>query len=311
MRTTIRRTLTILSFTVIAWVLCADAAENEIIVGSFNMEWLGHTNKARSLYDIQCLAKYIRALEVDVLCCQEIHPQGDTCKSGQPDWEDLLATLGDEFDKHVGTTGSNQHLAFIWRKDRVELTNVGKLKGISRKQTSNGKTFPRIPLTAFVKSKSGGVDFRIITVHLFFGKNQARYEEAVQLNEWLNDYNDNGDDKDVLIIGDFNTKPMGEGESGNSTTINNMVNDDVWICLSDDYYEYTTPSSRERYDHAFITEDLFDEEYIKGSWDVRREACDALPTCYLTHISNHCPVTLRLKDEDNDTEPSGDWVQEE
>ena len=69
--------------------------------------------------------------------------------------------------------------------------------------------------------------------------------------------------------------------------------------------------SEERYDHAFLSKDLVDEEYLPGTWDVRRETCEAFPYPYLEHISNHCPVTLRIKDEDNDNDPSGDWGDDE
>ena len=39
--------------------------------------------------------------------------------------------------------------------------------------------------TAFVKSKGGGVDFRLVTVHLYWGHNKSRYAEAVKLNGWV------------------------------------------------------------------------------------------------------------------------------
>ena len=48
------------------------------------------------------------------------------------------------------------------------------------------------------------------------------------------------------------------------------------------------------------------EEYVTGSWDVRREACEVFPYRYLEEISNHCPVTVQIRDEDNDNEPAGD-----
>ena len=168
---------------------------------------------------------------------------------------------------------------------------------------------PRKPFTAYVKAKTGGVDFRLITVHLNFKVNKLRYAEAEQLNEWLDDYLAATADKDVLLIGDFNTKSL-DGEifdPTDSDTVANLESANGFQCISKAHVEYTTPLSEERYDHAFLSKDLRDEEYIIGSWDVRREVCETFPFRYLEHISNHCPVTLEISIQDTDTELPGDW----
>lgn len=67
------------------------------------------------------------------------------------------------------------------------------------------------------------------------------------------------------------------------------------------------PLSQERYDSAFVSQDLLTEKYIGGSWDVRTEAAEAFPYQFLEHISNHCPVTLQIDTVDNDNDPAGDW----
>lgn len=88
-----------------------------------------------------------------------------------------------------------------------------------------------------------------------------------------------------------------------------MLADDQWIHISGTTGEFTTPTSQERYDHAFMSSDLFTEEYVAGSWDVRREVCDVFPDQYLERISNHCPVAVRLRGSDDDTEGFGEWGQ--
>jgi endonuclease/exonuclease/phosphatase family metal-dependent hydrolase len=278
----------------------------EITIGSFNLEWFGHGFKPRTDEDISRMANYIRSLEVDILACQEIRPQGDTSQNGTSDWQDLLQELGQGFQGWYGSTGNSQRLAFIWRTNRVEVTDCGELRGIQRETVPNttARTFPRIPITAYVKSWDGEVDFRIITMHLYWTSDAARYAEASRLNTWCQAYLQGQDDQDVVLIGDCNTKPMGAGETGNSTTINNL--EAGMICISDDHTEYTTPDSEERYDHAFLSPDLMNE-YIEGSWDVRREVVEAYPNEYMRDISNHVPVTLRITDEDNDNTPAGDW----
>jgi endonuclease/exonuclease/phosphatase family metal-dependent hydrolase len=224
--------------------------------------------------------------------------------------KDLLDALGPDFSAEYGNTASGQRLAFIWNNTRVTLTHFGELKGIARGPApgTSAKTFPRIPITAYVRSKSAnGVDFRILTVHLYWGSDEARYQEAKTLNDWLDGYLTSGHDKDVVLIGDCNTKPMGSGETHDSQTINNLEDGGVFTCVSKDHHEYTTPDSEERYDHAFLSQDLLNGEYHKGSWDVRREVVDTFLVEFKRDISNHVPVTVRLSDKDNDTEPEGDY----
>ncbi len=138
----------------------------------------------------------------------------------------------------------------------------------------------------------GGLDFRLITVHLYWTEDDARYHEAEQLHDWLENYIQGADDEDVLLMGDCNTKPLGSGETGDSDTINNLIALDGFQWISGGTGEFTTPTSEERYDHAFGSPDLMDE-YIEGSWDVRREVADTFPNEYAGSISNHCPVVIR------------------
>lgn len=206
-----------LLLTLLLWVgtFTTLLAQNTVTVGSFNLEWLGHGNKERNDDDITLLATYIRALEVDVLCCQEINPFGDETEDGEADWDDLLEALGTPFQGVLSATGRSQHLGFIWRTDGVTLSDIGELRTVEREEVSEGvETFPRRPLTAWVRPVSGGPDFRLLTVHLYFGKDAARRAETTQLKDWLEDYLAGSDDEDVLIMGDFNTKALGASDTG-------------------------------------------------------------------------------------------------
>ncbi len=111
-------------------VVSVSAQAGEIVVGSFNMEWFGTGMKPRSQEQIKTVAKYIRSLEVDVLAVQEVSKKGDKSGNGDADWNDLLTELGSKYDGKLGDTGLSQRLGFIWRNDRVDLTDFGELKGI-------------------------------------------------------------------------------------------------------------------------------------------------------------------------------------
>ena len=185
------------------------------------------------------VADYIRSMDVDILACEEVNPTGDKSGNGTSDRDDLLAELGSNYSERHGTTGGTQKLAFIRRNDRVTVTDVSKLKGFQREAVTGTtkKTFPRIPLTAYVKSKQGGVDFRIIVVHLFWICNTCRYQEGRALQKWAKDYLEGSSDKDALLIADFNTKslsgdPSDSTNDGDSKTANNIKQGGSWIWVS-------------------------------------------------------------------------------
>ena len=113
-----RRFYIILVFLLLALFLSTSSfgQEQTITVGSFNLEWLGHGFKARDQKDISTLAQYIKTLEVDVFCFQEVSPTGDVTGNGITDWQDLLTALNtpeELYQARVGTTGSSQKLAFL------------------------------------------------------------------------------------------------------------------------------------------------------------------------------------------------------
>ncbi|QDV36590.1 endonuclease/exonuclease/phosphatase family protein [Tautonia plasticadhaerens] len=279
-----------------------------IAVGSLNLEWFGDSLNPRDPSEIAALARYIRSLELDVLCCQEINPSGDRSGDGSPDWGDLLDALGPPFEGFVGTTGSRQRLGLIWDGGRVALTDLGELRGIDRLPVRSAETFPRMPITAFVRPLGGGPDFRLITVHLFWTSDPARRREAEQLRDWLVSYLSTGSDPDVLILGDFNTKALSLDDPRPSQTVANLELGGWFTAVSTDHPEATTPTTGERYDHAFLSPSmLLGGAYEPGSWDVRREACEAFPEAYLDRISNHCPVSIRLIGPDLDLAPPDDW----
>jgi len=115
---------------------------SEITIGSFKIEWFGV--HSRTDEQIRLLADYIRSLDIDILACQQISPTCDKSKNGTPDWNDLLRELGSNFAGWHGSTCRPQRLAFIWRTDRVEVTDLGELKAFKRQEIrgTEERTFP-------------------------------------------------------------------------------------------------------------------------------------------------------------------------
>jgi len=204
----------IITFTVFL-LLTLTSWSKDLSVFSFNVEWLGHGNKKRNHENIANLGKYIKSLNFSIICLQEVSPFGTVDGDSKADYREVLDILGSDYRGWHSHQGRSQRLVFIWNTKEVEVSDLGVLEGFKRETLSDGsgKTFPRIPFTCFVKSKKTGTDFRLITVHMTWGNDKARYKEALRLAEWYEDYKGESFDKDVIIIGDFNSKKYGWGNS--------------------------------------------------------------------------------------------------
>lgn len=203
-----RRLITLLCLSVI---FTFSTRAEDIVVGSFNIEWFGHGNHPRSDEQIELLADYIKSLEIDVLACQEINSTGEKSGNGRADWQDLMEALGDDSNTGYDNSGSSQLLAFVWRNDGVKLSDIDELKTLNRESMpdTSKKSFPGRPLAAYVKSLNGGMNFSILTVHLYWSVDAARSHEATRLSDWAQRYIVDASDDDLIFIGDCNTKPLG------------------------------------------------------------------------------------------------------
>ena len=119
--------LRVLCFSVaISFFQSTHVFSQELTIGSYNIRYFGSTGHKRFTEEIEQLADRISDFKCDILCCQEINKDGDANQNSIRDWEELLNALGDKYKGWWGTTGGGQRLAFIWRKDRVKLSDLGE-----------------------------------------------------------------------------------------------------------------------------------------------------------------------------------------
>lgn len=173
-------------------------------LGTWNLEHFGSRNPARTDADIEKIARFIVELRVDVLAVQEIN--------GPKPLARLMAHLGDDYRFCLGTTGGFRRtfisVGFIWNRKRIELVQCEEMRDFPSRKDGL-PIFHRKPVNAVFRARSGGLDFRAITVHLKASRgkqNEAkRRAEATVLHDYiLKLYSDPDEDRDIVVIGDFN-----------------------------------------------------------------------------------------------------------
>ena len=97
-----------------------------------------------------------------------------------------------------------ERYAFLWRKDKVESISEARI------YPDSGDRFERDPYCGMFKA--GKFDWKICTIHVLYGDSEAaRRPELAVLDDVYRDERDSGNEKDVLICGDFNFDPEDEG----------------------------------------------------------------------------------------------------
>jgi len=99
-----------------------------------------------------------------------------------------------------------ERYAFLCRKDKVTQLRPGAL------YADPGDKFEREPFCAAFRS--GTFDWEICTVHILFGDSEEeRRPELLELDNVYRTRRDAGNEKDVIICGDFNFGPDDAGWS--------------------------------------------------------------------------------------------------
>lgn len=150
-------------------------------IGSFNIENLGlgalDTKKdERKDRDLKKIAEIIRKENFDIVAFQEIKSDGKAFWSiGTSTKQGILYELGRNWEfwpsKNENVTG-NTEFAFVWRKDRVVLSDGYNPCLVEYRKKGDSIELIRNPIIArFTPVNLPKMEIRLIDVHLFFGNN--------------------------------------------------------------------------------------------------------------------------------------------
>ena len=193
-------------------------------IGSFNIENLGlgalDTKKDQSKdRDLKKIAEIIRKENFDIVAFQEIKSEGKAFwVNGTSTKQGILYELGRNWEfwpnKNENISG-NTEFAFVWRKDRVALSEGNNPCLTEYRKRGEAVELIRNPIIArFTPIHLPKMEIRLIDVHLFFGSNKfidierRKKEFQTLIKEILNKYDDKryGDNKQsfTFAIGDYN-----------------------------------------------------------------------------------------------------------
>lgn len=185
-----------LTFLLISLVPAINAYASDIVVGSWNIERLGHGGH-KSYPALAAIAS-----KVDLLAVQEVMTEKGAellereleKRTGEP-WGRLVSHA-------IGSRNYKEMYAFLWRESAVEYTE-GAVVYLDRENH-----FIREPFSARFKSKRDGSELALSTVHILYGKSiKDRTPEIKALEEywiWLGETYPN---VPRILVGDFNLPP--------------------------------------------------------------------------------------------------------
>ncbi|MGQ9819607.1 MAG: endonuclease/exonuclease/phosphatase family protein [Candidatus Kapaibacteriales bacterium] len=179
--------------------------QNEIVVGTFNIEWLGdgiNDRIVRSEEDYQNIAELIQKSQIELLGVQEVENINAMYR--------IIKYLPD-FSFYVTRDDAPQKVGIIFRKN----LKVKYLYDYSPIEVVERKTRPGL----IVAVQKGSLDFLVLVVHF---KATSRYDDtpekiaesyklrslqAEKASFWADSVLSKGIEQDVLVIGDFNDSP--------------------------------------------------------------------------------------------------------
>jgi len=279
----------------------------ELRVGSLNVRWFPdgharpHADDAGT--DLAWLACLVAKSGFDVLAVQEFR-QGPAGREALAQVLDRLEALtGHRFDARLDECPEDgrQHVGFLWNSARVTLDHIRQVDDVNPLGGCRGRLRPGLEARARFLH---GPELRLLTLHLDSGRVQRdfghRQESFARLRAWA--AQPLGDAAGALILGDFNTMGCGhcdipqDGES-EVEALDAVLPGRLPLPQSASCSEYYRGHAG-LIDHAIFTtagDGLRAEASVLGPCASRH--CEHAPAsdAYLTRVSDHCPLLVRLR----------------
>lgn len=296
-------------------------ANGLVRVVTWNVRWFpdgepgksptGHTN-------IAWLACALKWLDADAVMLQEVKRLPHAVAAMQQ----VVAALGSHWVVHADDCpdASRQHIVLLVRGDRLEVSNVATRGDIDPTTVKNGT--PACPgrlrpaLTAYLRSRRGGLDFHLAGVHLDSGKEARDHDDRIAawgrlplLSEAMRAA---APDDDVIVLGDFNTMGCKGCTHGTPHEEIGALADAALhlplpfrlasrdLACSEYYHQHGTAL-----DHVLISATMqeADDATARVSGVCDALSCERMKSEWssaLAGLSDHCPVVLDLADKDVD-----------
>ena len=187
-------------------------ATQTLLLATWNIREFGDNRLPESSYYIAEIIDHF-----DIVVIQEVNSK----ELGG--LESVLAILGDNWsyvmsDGVEGSAGGNEAMAFVFNTNKVKFTGLAGEIVLPDTKLMNGVQFARTPF--MVSFRAGWFDFKLCTVHIYYGKDTVKgiYQRRLQEIKTVSDFllkRQESDDVSYILLGDFNI-PDTQGEYFNA-----------------------------------------------------------------------------------------------
>ena len=194
-------------------------ATQTLLLATWNIREFGENRLPESSYYIAEIIDHF-----DIVVIQEVNSK----EIGG--LENVLSILGDNWayvvsDGVEGPAGGNEAMAFVYNTNKVKFTGLAGEIVLSNDKTMGDIQFARTPF--MVSFRAGWFDFKLCTVHIYYGKDkvdgiyQRRLKEIKAVSDFLLKRQES-DDVSYILLGDFNI-PDTEGVYFNALVENKYI----------------------------------------------------------------------------------------
>ena len=187
-------------------------ATQTLLLATWNIREFGENRLQESSYYIAEIIDHF-----DIVVIQEVNSK----QIGG--LESVLSILGDNWsyvmsDGVEGQTGGNEAMAFVYNTNKVKFTGLAGEIVLPENKLMDGVQFARTPF--MVSFRAGWFDFKLCTVHIYYGKDTVKgiYQRRLKEIKTVSDFllmRQESDDLSYILLGDFNI-PDTEGEYFNA-----------------------------------------------------------------------------------------------
>ncbi|KAE8970504.1 hypothetical protein PF004_g26323 [Phytophthora fragariae] len=302
-----------------------DGGDNRsLIVASWNIR---NISRRKETVLLERIAEVLD--EFDLVALQEVRDLIvlKRLKTMLPGWDYVVSEPVGR--KSPGTKKRVERYAFFYRRSAVRLVEKCSLL------EGNNNVFNRLPCVAtFRATKATGLpplELALMNVHVSFGAKEDRHAEILELNRLAMELSERvGDERKVVVLGDFNLSPQDVlGSLGShkmalirsplSTTVFGKLYDNIWL----DRAEFSSNNPGE--DHYLVDSGVLrvDWRYYPPSKSSRisvQNPMDAMLPRLQTYmsrvqcgyeLSDHCPVwvafaSTKRSEQEQCREPESD-----
>ena len=248
---------------------------NVIKVAAFNIQIFGQSKLGKT-HVVDTLAQIVR--NFDVVLVQEIRDSSDTTA---PTFLNVINSMdGQKYayieSERLGRSSSKEAYAYFYNTETVQY-----LADSAFVYNDSNDVFEREPYIA--SFKSGNFDFTLVGIHT---KPDDAYNEIGNLTVVFNYVENQGPEKDVIALGDFNA----DGSYFDEDSTSNPLKTQGYYWVIGNSFDTTTKTDY-TYDRVIMTGCTYSSEYIAGSDNVYNfQNIYGLNQTFTESISDHFPI---------------------